>query len=242
MFNFKVSQLIFVLCLIVLVQSFALPVLQDENDDGSEPGTLLGDLKNAITTPTGRTIANILLGTETGQSQDPATPPAKGGVDGCKTSTDKCCIWYSISADLTKAFKGKTGRCNALARMAIRLGFHDAGTWSQKLADAGQDFGGADGSLVLFNEISRGENKGLELIVVLAKQLMSKYKNSGVTMADLIQYAANHAVVTCPLGPRVRTFVGRKVYSSESCSGSENLANEKCRTEQEQLQTVFYPA
>jgi hypothetical protein len=31
-----------------------------------------------------------------------------------------------------------------------------------------------------------------------------------VTMADLIQYMANHAVVSCPLGPRVRTYVGRK--------------------------------
>lgn len=95
--------------------------------------------------------------------------------------------------------------------MAIRLGFHDAGTWSQKLAAAGQDFGGADGSLVLFNEITRAENRGLEVIVALAKTMMFKYKDSGISMADLIQYAATHAVVTCPLGPRIRTFVGRKV-------------------------------
>jgi len=212
MFKSKVLQLFHIFFFIALVHSFALPVPQEENDDGSEPGTLLGDLKNGITTPTGQTIANILLGTETGQSQDPATPPANGGVGGCKTSTDTCCIWYSISADLTKAFKGKTGRCNAVARMAIRLGFHDAGTWSQKLANAGQDFGGADGSLVLFNEITRRENRGLEVVVALAKVLQAKYKNNKVTMADLIQYMANHAVVTCPLGPRVRTFVGRKVF------------------------------
>jgi len=214
MSNSSILKFVYILCFVALVRSFALPTPQVDNDDGSEPGTLIGDLKTGITTPMGQTIANILLGTETGQSQDPATPPANGGVGGCKTSTDTCCIWYSISADLTKAFKGKTGRCNAVARMAIRLGFHDAGTWSQKLADAGQDFGGADGSLVLFNELTRRENRGLEVVVALAKVIYAKYKNNKITMADLIQYMANHAVVTCPLGPRVRTFVGRKVCAA----------------------------
>jgi hypothetical protein len=180
----------------------------DPNEDGSPPGELIGDLLTGITTPIGQSIANILLGTESGQSDTPGTPPAKGGVAGCKSSKDKCCIWYSISADLTRDFRGPTGRCNDMARAAIRLGFHDAGTWSKKLAAAGQDFGGADGSFVLFNEITRKENRGLELINVLAKRYQAKYK---VGMADLIQYMANHATVTCPLGPRVRTFVGRKV-------------------------------
>jgi hypothetical protein len=62
-----------------------------------------------------------------------------------------------------------------MARAAIRLGFHDAGTWSQKLAAAGQDFGGADGSFVLFNEILRKENRGLELITIMAIAYKVKY-------------------------------------------------------------------
>ncbi|CAG8982569.1 hypothetical protein HYALB_00007285 [Hymenoscyphus albidus] len=200
---------IIILLLVTFVHSFALPQTT-KPDDGSEPGVLIGDLVKKITTPTGQTIANILLGTETAQSQDIGKAPSNGGVAGCKKSTDQCCIWYSISADLTNSFKGPSGRCNARARMAIRLGFHDAGTWSKTLAAAGKDFGGADGSLVLFNEITRQENRGLEVIVGLAKAMFQKYKGSGISMADLIQYAATHAVVTCPLGPRTRIFVGRK--------------------------------
>jgi hypothetical protein len=43
----------------------------------------------------------------------------------------------------------------------------------------------------------------------LTNDRYNKYKVYGVTAADLIQFGANHATVSCPLGPRVRTFVGR---------------------------------
>jgi hypothetical protein len=39
---------------------------------------------------------------------------------------------------------------------------------------------------------------------------LAKYKANGIGAADLVQMAANVATVVCPLGPRVRTFVGRK--------------------------------
>lgn len=97
-----------------------------------------------------------------------------------------------------------------MARAAVRLGFHDAGTWSEGLADAGSDFGGADGSFILFNEVTRSENRGLEGIDAYARKLLRKYP---VGVADLIQYMAIHATVTCPLGPRIRMFVGRRVSS-----------------------------
>ena len=103
-----------------------------------------------------------------------------------------------------------------MARAAIRLGFHDAGTWSQALANAGQDFGGADGSFVLFDEITRPENKGLENVTAFVKEYHEKFP--AVRMADLIQYMAVHAVVTCPLGPRVRAFVGRKVSANANAN------------------------
>jgi catalase (peroxidase I) len=95
-----------------------------------------------------------------------------------------------------------------MARAAIRLGFHDAGTWSGTLAAQGQDFGGADGSFVLYGEISRPENAGLEDINQFATDL---WGNWNVNMGDLIQFMANHATVTCPLGPRTRTYIGRPV-------------------------------
>lgn len=109
---------------------------------------------------------------------------------------------------MTSAFRGSRNQCNNLARAAIRLGFHDAGTWSSDLAAQGQDFGGADGSIILSGtELSRPENRGLQQIAAQMQKWQTKF---GVSMADLIQFGAIHAVVSCPLGPRIRFFAGRK--------------------------------
>jgi catalase (peroxidase I) len=69
---------------------------------------------------------------------------------------DTCCVWTYIADDMKQRFTGKSGRCNKLARGAVRLGFHDAGTWQK-----GLDYGGADGSILLTDEINRPENSGL---------------------------------------------------------------------------------
>jgi hypothetical protein len=44
----------------------------------------------------------------------------------------------------------------------------------------------------------------------IANQALLWSKVFGVGVADIIQFAAVHAVLTCPLGPRTRVFVGRK--------------------------------
>lgn len=67
--------------------------------------------------------------------------------------------------------------------------------------------GGCDGSLILAGELSLPENKGLDKIADYLKNLASSYK---VSVADMIVFAGNHAVVTCPGGPRVQTYIGRK--------------------------------
>jgi len=109
-------------------------------------------------------------------------------------------------------FTGAKARCNDQARAAIRLGFHDAGTWSKSNRDAGKDYGGADGSIMMgFGEESRAENNGLQDIISRLQKVQKQY---GVGFADLVQYAAVHAVVMCPLGPRLKAFVGRKGNSS----------------------------
>jgi catalase (peroxidase I) len=89
--------------------------------------------------------------------------------------------------------------------MAVRLGFHDAGVWSTS-----SSYGGADGSILLSDEMNRKENNGLQQIAEQTKAWHNKYKQYGVSMADLIQFGANVATVVCPLGPRLRTFIGRK--------------------------------
>jgi hypothetical protein len=216
-----ISFLIFVACLLQ-------PAFAQGNDDGNVVTTLIGDLRFRQITQLGREIADILLGNSLDENANPADvqgqsakivappviPNGQDPVQFCKQSGDTCCIWHSISKDLTEEFTEFDGTCNDAARAAIRLGFHDAGPWSQSKANEGFDFGGADGSLALFqDEIDRDENNGLQDIIKVAQAYQSKYK---VGMADLIQYMAKHATVTCPFGPRIRTFIGRKVGTIRS--------------------------
>jgi hypothetical protein len=181
--------------------------------DGSTNPMLIGDLRTRVVTKTGQDVYDILMSNQDGYSDVNGTKPAN--LESCLTSTDVCCPWWFVSDYLTTLFVDNDGLCNDMARAAIRLGFHDAGTWSQSLADNGSDFGGADGSFSLFGEISRPENAGLEEIDDLATFLWSPDSPFGkfdLGMADIIQYMAIHATVSCPLGPRVRTFIGRQVY------------------------------
>ncbi|KAH6669834.1 ligninase LG6 precursor [Halenospora varia] len=172
---------------------------------------LPGDLASLVfTTDVGRTIAQILQLniSAQGSSVDTVDP---------EDTTHPCQKWAQISTILTGLFKSNTsGECNDSARAAIRAGFHDAGAWSSTLAAAGQDYGGADGSIYLFGETSRPSNRGLEAVANTLGQLAKK---SEVRVADMIQFAAAHAVVTCPLGPRMRTFIGRKEATQAAPDG-----------------------
>jgi catalase (peroxidase I) len=59
---------------------------------------------------------------------------------------------------------------------AVRLGFHDAGSWS-----TASTFGGAGGSLLLSSEeISRPENNGLQEVRSKALDILDKYSPYGV--------------------------------------------------------------
>jgi manganese peroxidase len=142
------------------------------------------------------------------------TPPGALGSYAC--AKDTCCVWDYVVKDLIQLFTACDGTCNALARAAIRGGFHDAGAW-----DLNSSFGGADGSLFLSSdEISRPENNGLQTWRTTLLGLLSKYSQYGVGAADLAQFAHNAAVVICPLGPRTLTYVGR---DSSSQSNLPNL-------------------
>jgi hypothetical protein len=102
-------------------------------------------------------------------------------------------VWNEISTALTAQFLAD-GQCTDAARAAIRASFHDC-------------FNGAcDGSLILADECSNTENRGLERLCGNLGNLASQ-KDVGV--ADLIQFAAAHAIKTCPGGPTVPVKVGR---------------------------------
>lgn len=184
------------------------------DQDGTK--VLLGDLltlKDSQLTTVGKDIKAILLGTSDGESSviDTSIPQTLGSA---ACTADVCCVWKWISYDMMAKFKGTSGRCTRYARMAVRLGFHDAGAWSNT-----STWGGADGSILLSDEMTRVDNNGLQDIASAMKVWYNYYKGYGVTMADLIQFGANLATVICPLGPRVKTYVGRKDNSKAAPTG-----------------------
>ena len=77
-------------------------------------------------------------------------------------------------------------------------------------------FPGADGSLLLDpSEVLRPANAGLDRARNALLPVWQKYKSYGISAADLVQFAHNVAVTTCPLGPRTLTYIGRKDWKPE---------------------------
>ncbi|KAI1777210.1 putative class II peroxidase [Hypoxylon cercidicola] len=174
---------------------------------------LLGDLVDSTTlSVVGTAIKAILQGLSAVADSSTYTPPGELASNVCKESV--LCVWFHIVQELSSAFTDSDG-CTDLARGAIRQGFHDAATWDKNSA-----YGGADGSLLLSDELSRPENRGLEDIGAQTKVWYSEYEGYGISMADLIQTAAIVGTVSCPGGPRIRHFVGRK---DDSTAGPHNM-------------------
>ncbi|KAM5353830.1 hypothetical protein ACJ41O_000480 [Fusarium nematophilum] len=189
--------------------------------DGFNSHQLLGDLRtlsDRSLTRVGRDIKKLLLGGGNPESRERyfGVPP----MNSPRCKKDTCCIWKYISDELQGLFRGESGRCTKWARFAVRMGFHDAGTWSLATESQG---GGADGSIVLAGELTRRENNGLQDMGVKYQEVYDKYHTqlgfSAVTMADLIQMGSNIAAVVCPLGPRVKSYVGRR-DSSDPAPGN----------------------
>ncbi|OAA60800.1 ligninase H2 precursor [Cordyceps fumosorosea ARSEF 2679] len=179
---------------------------------------LIGDLEHlseSSLTPTGSAIKRILLGQLNPQDLvSTYTPPPR---DSSACAADTCCIWKYIAEDLHAAMVGTAGRCNKLARGAVRLGFHDAGGWSRSTGPGG----GADGSILLANECEeRRENGGLLPICAQMRTWWASYKPYGISLADLVQFAAAVGAVACPQGPRVRSFVGRRDSAAPAPRGN----------------------
>lgn len=81
------------------------------------------------------------------------------------------------------------------------------------------DKGGCDGSLILADEVyNRQENKGLEAYADKLKIMKAKYLT--VSMADFIVMGSSVAIVTCPGGPRLDTFIGRKDSTTAAAEGT----------------------
>ncbi|KAI8939311.1 hypothetical protein NX059_003101 [Plenodomus lindquistii] len=175
----------------------------------AQPG-LIDDLLTGVLSPIGQLVKDVLSGAKSAIDDTISSKPLTCSLS--LLGSEKCCVWWDVSAELTSKFKESDGQCNDNARAAVRMGFHDAGAW-----DKSSPNGGADGSLLMdFGEQDRAENNGLQSIRTLLRGVQSKYK---VGYADLAQYAHNHATISCPKGPRVRTFVGRKDATKAAPTG-----------------------
>ncbi|CZT08490.1 hypothetical protein WAI453_007217 [Rhynchosporium graminicola] len=145
-----------------------------------------------------------------GTRSTPDIARRSGGSGGCPA------VWTPIISELSALFNDKSvspSQCNDDARAAIRAAFHDCGTWDNSQGETG----GCDGSLITANEaFTRPENNGLQDTSTKLLALQQKYNKpaSPVSVADLPQVAASVATLTCPGGPRVSTYVGRKDSSN----------------------------
>lgn len=188
---------------------------------------MIGDLRPNFNGGTGgptNTYGWAVWGILTGSASAQSATTWPGGLsnrDSAKCQADTCCVWRHIALDMEKVFRGASGRCTGEARAAVRLGFHDASTWSKFT----EDYGGADGNIILSGlaglepELSRPKNSGLQHIADVTLAWYNKYKAYNISMADLIQMGANVGAVVCPLGPRVRSFVGRLDSSRPAVNG-----------------------
>ncbi|CAG8954376.1 hypothetical protein HYFRA_00006001 [Hymenoscyphus fraxineus] len=162
-------------------------------------------IRRSIPTPMSR-----FLSTRQDNSADVTSSPMfadKGGE--CPA------VWQAVVKDFSAMFMGPDGQCTDDARAAIRECFHDCGSYTKSLGKSG----GCDASLILADEVNtRSENRGLQEISVKLVAMKAKFQN--VSMADLIVMASNVAVVSCPGGPRINTFIGRKDSTKPAPEGT----------------------
>ncbi|GAW26959.1 putative ligninase H2 [Rosellinia necatrix] len=173
-------------------------------DNGEDSFELLGDLVNlsfANLTQVGRDITELLMkyGAPESDVAYSDIPP----LNSAACAEDTCCVWKYIADEMTEVFRGESGRCTKWARMAVRLGFHDAGAWSRATAYQG---GGADGSICLTDEYTLPQNAGLEDMCTQMRAWYDEWHNQkgfDISMADLIRYVlpATYTYTFYPLVP-----------------------------------------
>lgn len=105
----------------------SLNALAARDTSSSTSNGLIGDLCDlpaSQRSQTGSTVAQILTGQQPGQVPSAsAYYPAPLNTQAC--AQDTCCVWHYIAQTMEAAFRGPSGRCNDLARQAIRLGFRE---------------------------------------------------------------------------------------------------------------------
>ena len=110
------------------------------------------------------------------------------------------------------------------APLFLRAAFHDAGKYSARLKT-----GGADGSLRLPEQLSRYENRGMEIPINLLKPVKERFPEA--SWADLIALSGAIAVQKCG-GPEILVPLGRvdsDQYTPANVLDLENKSTEQMK-------------
>ncbi|KAJ7577383.1 manganese dependent peroxidase 1 [Mycena floridula] len=123
-----------------------------------------------------------------------------------------CCLWFPILEDIQEnLFDG--GECGEEVHESLRLTFHDAIGFSPTKGG-----GGADGSIVVFDEIETAfhANGGIDDIVDVQSPFITAHN---VTPGDFIQFAGAVGVSNCPGAPQLSFLMGRPPPKAASPDG-----------------------
>ncbi|KAJ3147435.1 hypothetical protein HDU86_007985 [Geranomyces michiganensis] len=113
-------------------------------------------------------------------------------------------LWTKVRDAIHREFG--PGPCGAVARAAVRLAFHDAGTYNKN-----DKSGGPNGSILRFSdEALATQNNYLNSVIEAMQRVFSQFEAFGVTRADIVQLAGVLGVVRCPGGPSIPFSIGRK--------------------------------
>lgn len=149
-----------------------------------------------------KALATLLSVVVTIQVANAALTRRVACADGVNTATNAaCCALFAIRDDIQEnLFDG--GECGEEVHESLRLTFHDA------IGIGSTGGGGADGSMIIFDEIETNfhANNGVDEIVDAQKPFIAKHN---ITAGDFIQFAGAIGVSNCPGAPRLEFFLGR---------------------------------
>ncbi|KAJ7175027.1 putative versatile peroxidase [Mycena crocata] len=132
---------------------------------------------------------------------------------GQTTANAACCVLFPILDDIQEnLFDG--GECGEEVHESLRLTFHDAIGFSPTKGTGG----GADGSVVTFDEIETAfpANNGIDDIIDAQVPIIARHN---ITAGDFIQFAGAVGVSNCPGAPRVPFLFGRPTATAPSPIG-----------------------
>ncbi|KAL4244534.1 Manganese peroxidase 3 [Abortiporus biennis] len=148
-----------------------------------------------------KTLATLLSIVATLQVSNAAVIKRVTCSTGQVTANAACCALFPIIDDIqTNLFDG--GECGEEVHESLRLTFHDA------IGIGSNGGGGADGSMIIFEDIETNfhANLGVDEIVDAQKPFIAKHN---ITPGDFIQLAGAIGVSNCPGAPQLNVFIGR---------------------------------